>query len=195
MLPPKEVQMQIQTEAQQYASAVEGIRAFRVNDQATYAQAGELVKLAAANYKALNERRQEITRPILQAKNSVDALFKPGLEALAEIERLLRAKLSEYTVATTKAQAAVMQQSAAQAQMGIIPTTPIPEPPKANGVAVRVSWDFEVYDSDKVPRDLCSPDPKKIAERIAYADTPHTPPQDIPGVRFFLRGDTRVRTK
>lgn len=189
---PEETRLTIASRTEIYRSSLPGVHAFVIADQGTYEQAAALCKQVKGEYKHWNDERQQITRPILQAKNAADAFFKPGLDALAEIERVLRAKMADYTVATTRAQAAVMHASAVQAAAGIIPTTPIPEPPAAPGVSSRVRWSFEVFDPDAVPRELCSPDAAKIAQAIAYADTPHTPPREIPGVRFHLEAHMRV---
>lgn len=86
-----------------------------------------------------------------------------------------------------------MQAVSARLAAGEVPTDVIPEPAHVKGVSVRSKWAFEIMDPDAVPRELCSPDDKKIDAAIAYADTEHTPPQPIPGVRFYLRQDVRVR--
>lgn len=167
---------------------------FMVVDQATLDQAGTLVKSAKERWKDLETKRTSITKPLLEAKRGVDQLFKPVLDQYAEAEQVLKAKIGAYAAQREAERAAAMQASAAEYQAGGTPTEMIPEPPKTAGITTRQLWDFTVELPDLVPRELCSPDPDKIKAAIWYADSPHTPPQPIAGVKFFLRDQVTVRT-
>lgn len=154
----------------------------------------DLVKDVSAKYKALEELRKSLTKPILESKANVDNRFKPVLGALEALEKLLKDKIAGYTLAQQKARVEVMQASAALYQAGGTPTAIIPEPAQAKGITVRELWDFEVVDENALPREYMTPDPKKIRKAIWYADTPKTPPRPIPGVRFFLKSSVTVRS-
>ncbi len=167
---------------------------FQVVDQASLDRAAELVKAAKARWKDLEAERVKITRPMLEAKNAVDDLFRPAKELYSEAETVLKGKIGAYHAQVEALRIATMQQSAAEYQAGGTPTLAIPEPATAKGVSVRHVWAFNIKAPDLVPREFCSPDPAKIKAAIWYADTPHKPPNDIPGVEFYLADQVTVRT-
>lgn len=177
-----------------YTWSLEKIRALEIQDQTDYELATELAKNAHDNWKRLDKRRTDITKPILASKRSIDALFEPALRILATIREELKTKIGVYTSSQRTAQREAMQEAANQFAAGLVPSNPIPEAPQAKGVSVTEVWDFEITDPDKVPREYCSPDPAKIKAAIWYADTPKTPPQSIPGISFSLKVNTIIRT-
>lgn len=182
-------------EADNHIGALATVRELEINCQEDFDFASRLVQLAKVNLKRIDARRTAITKPLLQSKRAVDELFAPALGALNEIERILKGKLGAYSIATTQASAAAMASTALVYAAGGTPTEVIPEPAAARGISVKTSWSFEVVDPEAVPREYCSPDPDKIEAGIWYADTPHTPPRPIPGLRFFLKADVTVRQK
>lgn len=180
-------------ESARYLATLETVKGLQIADDADFAFVADLVKDAHANWKRLEERRTEITRPLLASKRKVDELFKPAQDALKQIEITLKGKIATYTEAQRAAQVEAMNVSAAQFAAGETPTAPIPDVPTAKGVSVgRSYWVAEVTDPEAVPRELCSPDAGKIACAIWYADTPNTPPRAIPGLAFRLQTDVRV---
>lgn len=181
------------TEAGLHAGSLEMVRSLDIDNADDFAFAGELIKCAKANCKRLDERRTAITKPLLASKRQIDDLFSPALNALKEIEQVLKGKIGAYTLKQTVALAQAMQVSAATYAAGGTPTDIIPEVATTKGVSTKVSWDFEVVNPDLVPREFCTPDRTKIAQAIWYADSPHKPPQPIPGVVFNLRTSVTVR--
>lgn len=182
-------------EATEFAKHLRTVQALEIVTSEDFAIAADMVKGARSHWKRLDERRKAITKPILDSKKKVDELFDPALDALKEIETVLKRKIGEYTKAQEAAQIAAMQASASEYQAGGTPTAIIPEVSRAKGVSVNSVWDFEITDPERVPRHLCSPDPAKIKAEIWYADTPRTPPRNIPGITFRLRTDVIVRVK
>lgn len=167
---------------------------FQIADQPTYDQAGGLAKAAKARWKELEDKRTGITKPLLEAKRNVDALFKPLQDAYLEAETLLKTKIGAYAARVEAERAQAMQRSAEEYAAGGTPTDVIPEPAKTAGVSTKQVWDFTVENPDLVPRELCSPDPEKIRAHIWYADTPKTPPRPVPGLAFVLKNQVMVRT-
>jgi hypothetical protein len=185
--------VEVESESSTYAQAAQQIRNWNIATDVDFAQASETVKLAKANFRRLDDKRKELTQPLLRVKNGIDKLFRPALDALEDIERTLKKGLADYTLGQQRLAASVMAESAALASQGVVPTAIVPEVPSAQGVSVKAVWDPIVTDPDAVPRELCSPDLDKIRARGWYADTVHNPPQEIPGVRWELRGQVTVR--
>lgn len=189
------IQREANNETARFLSTLETVKGLRVEDNADFEFVGELVRDAHDNWRRLEARRTEITKPILAAKRGVDDLFKPALDALKQIQDALKAKIAAYTEGQRAAQVAAMTASAEQFAAGETPTVAIAEVATAKGVSVgRSYWVADIVDAAAVPRELCSPDEKKIAEAIWYADTPQTPPRPIPGLAFRLKTDVVVRS-
>lgn len=188
-----ETRTELIQEAQSWQATEARVRSFAVATADDLDTAARWVKAAKASWKALEDKRKGITRPLLEAKNAADALFKPSQDALLGIEQHLKSEIANYHARIERERAAVMTAAAVSIARDEIPTAIVPEAARVEGITVKEYWDFDVIDPDAVPRELCSPDPEKIRAMIWYADTPHKPPQDIPGVRFFLKGRVTVR--
>lgn len=180
-------------EATEYQGALVTAKRLTIETAEDFAFAAELVKNAKANWTRLEARRTEITKPMLASKRKVDDLFKPALNALAEIERVLKVMIATYTEGQRALQVAAMNASAEAFAAGKTPTEMIPEVQEIKGVSVgRSYWVADVTNPDLVPRRLCSPDSTKIANEIYGAD-PRTPPPPVTGLVFRLQTDVIVR--
>lgn len=180
----------------QFAVAVEWralIENFTIATDEQQEQVMGLLREVKGKFKALEARRTEITGPLNAALRSVNDLFRPPKEKFEDLERLLKAKVAKYlelkrqanaTYAQLGAQAATPEQ-ATQILQQMVPV----EPPR--GVSVRSVWKFNVTDPDAVPRELCSPDVKKIGAACQYA--PDGQPLPIPGVQWFQDSSVTVR--
>ena len=127
-----------------------------------------------------DEKRKTITKPLNDAMKATNALFKPSLEAYKEVEKLLKDKIADYIARKQQANTAALHAAAAaatpeQAVRAIESTSPVAPP---GGVSIRYQWKFEVVDPNAVPRELCSPDDKKIQAALAAG-------MQVPGVRVF----------
>lgn len=177
----------------QWSDLAAQVKTFIVHDDATATIARDMAKKAREAFRGLEEKRKTITTPLLAAKNATDALFKPSLNAIAEIKRHYEQEIARYDLEREQARACVLVESTAQIAASIVPTTPIPEPVKVVGTSVRHHWEPTIVDPDLVPREFCSPDIAKIKAAIWYADTPHKEPQPIPGVSFEIKSTVVVR--
>jgi hypothetical protein len=166
---------------------------FTVVDDASAATARDMARKARDVHREIEEKRKTITTPLLAAKNATDALFRPTLDAVARIKRHYEQEIARYDLAREQARAAALVESAAAIARKEVPTEPIPEPVHVDKTSVRHVWEPEIVDADAVPREYCSPDLAKIKAAIWYADTPHKPPHDMPGVRFVLKSIVVVR--
>jgi hypothetical protein len=186
---------EVKTEITNWSECLAMAKTLQIESIEDFERASEFVKAARSQWKRVDERRQAITKPMLDAKRGVDKLFEPILALLKSIETELKAKIGAFTQKQEAAQIQAMQLSAAQYAAGGTPTAIIPEVPHAKGVSVKSVWRFRVTEPDRVPRHLCSPDPTKIEAEIWYADTPKTPPRPIPGIEFELETDVVVRVR
>lgn len=172
-----------------WAQGLAQVKAMSVDSPEDYARAGELTRLANANYAALETKRTGITKPLLEAKRNVDELFRAPLIALAGIVQELKGKLAAYDARTKAERARVMAESAEAHAAGLVPTELVPAPAAASGVSVREMLDFEIIDAPLVPRRYCTPDERIIREVIREAGDI----VQIPGVRVFRKSVVAVR--
>lgn len=163
-----------------------------VVDVDTMSQAADIATCARTRLRELEDERKTYSGPLHRAKALVDQVYKASTNPLANSIDTLKDKIAAWTAKREAERRATMVQSAAVYAAGGTPTDPIPEPPRAPGVSVRRVWVARVVDAEQVPRNLCSPDPTKIADAIAYADT-ETPPRPIPGLEFHQEERVAIR--
>lgn len=73
---------------------------------------------------------------------------------------------------------------AAEAEIQI--QTPVQPPkPKAEGMHIRKTWEFEIQDQGQVPREFCSPDSAKIKAYVSAFKGDE--PIGIQGIRFYQK--------
>lgn len=195
MIDLQKTSSEVSEEKTKIKAVLEFVEGFIIQSDDDFTFAGRVIRDAKATFKRIDERRREITSPLLQAKQSVDALFRPALDSLTGVEALLKKKIGEYTAAKERERAAVMLDSANTYATGGVPTAIIPARPEAQGVSVRNVWEYEIIDADQVPRNFCSPDHDKIKmSRDWSAYNEHHPPPPIPGIRFYQTQAVRVRS-
>lgn len=176
VLAQKEAQVQSAT-AEEWLGL---LRNFVVQSDEQQEQIAGVLRDVKTRYKLIEDKRTEITKPLNQALRAVNDLFRPPKQRFEELEALLKGKITAYLDAKHRANEERLRQVAAaqtpaMAQLGLATVSPVAPP---TGVTVRKVWKYEITDPDLVPREYCSPDPKKIA-----AADPST--AEIPGVRFF----------
>lgn len=192
------IQEELVHEAAQTSEAMTLLQSFQIHTPEDFAFAGGVLKTVKARWKELEEKRTSVTGPINQALRQINDWFRPVQKPLKDAEELLKARIGTYEITQAAAREEAMLAAASAAAEGdqakalehvseIVPTAIVP------GVAIKAVWAFEITNEAEVPREYLSVDPKKIQASIWYADTPHTPPRPIPGVRFFLEGQVRVR--
>ncbi len=148
---------------------------------------------AKARIDRIEEKRKEFTAPLNKVVKGLNDFFRPPREAFENLERHLKQLVATYLETKARANVTAMQvvatastpQQAAEALATIAPVAP------SRGVSVRPVWKFQVIAPDEVPRELCSPDPKKIAAACQYG--PDGQPAPIPGVQWFQESVVTVR--
>ena len=170
-------------------AAVDGLSAMVVATDEQCEFASQLLREIKGAWHVLEEKRTSITGPLNKALRATNELFRPASRSLEHGEAILKLKISDYLAAKERARAAALQAAAAAttpeaAQQAIAHVAPVAPPA---GVSVRKVWRFEVVDQNLVPRELCSPDAKKIEAAF------HGGATAIPGVRFFQEDQVSAR--
>jgi hypothetical protein len=183
---------------------------YAIDGPDAFAQAGEHLQRVKGVAKRLEAGRDRYVRPLNQEVKNINNLFASLGDRLAGIERTIkramaawadaeRARLADQqrhldeearkqreklAMQAAKAEAAGKTEKAEDLQLRaattVAPVVPR-EPPKVAGVSMRAVWKYEITNPAIVPREMCSPDPKKIAAIVAALKSE----TNIPGVRVY----------
>lgn len=152
--------------------------------------AGAIQDAISKALKRLETERKSVTAPLDEAKKLVMAQEKKLAAPLNERLAALKALTSAYATECARrieeerrrreeeerraAEAAVAAEDADpfgfNAPAAPVPAAapmPMPTMPKTSANRMVERWDFEVVDANSVPRELCSPDEKKIRAFLA----------------------------
>jgi len=154
-----------------------------VTDAVTLADAEELVKLVKANWKRIDEAKKSIASPLWNAHRNVLAYFSPPLEMLSKAEMHLKGEIARHARETAAKQIEAMQAVSQGADIVIPATTEL-----SKGISVRTEQRWEIVNADEVPRQFCSPDPKKIQAHLDAGGL-----EAIPGIKFVDKEIVTVR--
>ncbi len=181
---PTNTRTELAAESSAAADVLEALAAMPVASQEDLDFAGTMLVDVKAKFKALEEKRTAITKPINAAKREVDALFAPVLEPLKQAEGILKEKIAAYTVAREAERRAALT-SGETNPLALVPAE------QTKGVSVREVWDWEVENRDIIPREFMY-----VAEDAMHhhINSHKGEPPPIPGIRFYKRGEVRVRT-
>jgi hypothetical protein len=171
-----------QTEAQ---SLRDRIKAMPIT-MANLSLAEEIRKQAKKKRTQLEAELKKITAPLLEAEKAARDLFRPAISALTEAEGDLKTRMLNVRNAAVAANATAMKAAGERLAEGdtrgaalagaAIQDTALPQ-----GVHERKRWNFRVVDEAQVPRELCSPDDKKIRAYVAAYENRNA----IPGVEIY----------
>lgn len=178
------VKVEVQTAAQDANEALDLIRSFPCETADDEAAIAGFVREFRAREKAIDEKRTKVTKPLLQAKKEVDALFAPVLEALKQAQAICRAKLADAEARRATERARALAVAVASPSVATLAAA-AQETPKPAGVGYRTSWNFTVNDIDQVPREYMTIDWSKI-NITAQGFTGDTPPPPIPGGEWSM---------
>jgi len=178
-----------------HPEAMQKVAAWQICDDAQQEFAAQLLREVKAEWEIVEAERKKITKPLADVKKATDALFKPVLRALEDVEARLKEKIAGYMQAKQQANVAALQAAAsAPTALAAAQQANFYEPVQApQGVSVRQVWKFEVTDPSAVPRELCSPDMQKIAAALQAKTDKYGQPDLIPGVRVFQEAQVTSR--
>lgn len=140
--------------------------------------------------KMIKERKEAITKPLMEALNSARDLFKPIESNLAEAERIVKGKMVAYSDAQEKAaeeerlrlakrvEKGTMKAETAVAKMESIQEAPTSVQGKAGAMAFRTIKKYRVVDESKIPREFLVPDMGKITEALKAG-------RQVPGAEVY----------
>lgn len=162
--------------------------------------ASEMIKDVKRFYKEIDAERQEYTKPLNAMLGDVNGLYQPVLKKLTAIEAALKVAVGNYTRVQQEKQRAMLAAAAAEAAsqktreqaeavvqqaLQVAQATPTK---KVEGVSVTEVWDFELVDTDQVPRQYLAVDATKVKAAIKAGV------REIPGLRIFSKASVRVTT-
>lgn len=149
---------------------------FEIADSEAAEIVGDILSDTHDKIKELENKRKEITKPLLEAKRAADALFKPAVNALEEVKVLLKGKLTDWVRTQEEARTEALE-SGDVAQALATPEAAAPE-----GTATRRVWTFEIEDFSLIPREFLALDVSKIKEEMKTKGPENV---EIPGIRVF----------
>jgi hypothetical protein len=161
-------------------------------------EANETLKLVKTEVRAITEMKTSATKPMNEALQTVRSWFKPLEQLCEDVERILKNKIADRTLALRKKAEEDTQKLLAAADtsdyntLSALVTTAATDP-KLQGTSVREVWAAVITDPNLVPREWCVPDEKKIAA-VARATKPDVTPTPIPGVTFTKKSQVSTRT-
>ena len=159
---------------QQATKALNAANEVKIETQEQYEGATDLLSKIKQVGKMLKERKEEITRPLMDALNSARDLFKPIEQSHAEAERIIKSKMVSYQDEQERIQAierakiaarvekGTMKQETAIKKMEAMPEVPTTAHGKVGMVSTRIMKKLVITDENAVPREYCSPDSTKI---------------------------------
>jgi len=189
---------------EQQASLVRHLEGVAVTDDREEKDAGDLLIAARGALAQAEETRKGLIRPIDEARDRINALFKPYTDRLRTSITSLNDALTRYhdqklkraeeeRLAALAEEAARIAEARETGELLEFRPTPAPEMPGKTArahlgtVTYREDYDIQIVDPRRVPRDLCEPSMQRIRARVKSGVT------EIPGVLISKRYITVAR--
>lgn len=160
-----------------------------VSTQEAADKAQQFATALAQEIDAIELMRTGATKPLLESKRTVDGWFKPITDDMKALREQLLRSVATWIEAEKARHALAMQEAAVAHSAGdeekrntalaVVNEAAAAKKPK--GVSYKQKWVAVVVDPDKVPREFCSPDVRKLAQ---YAAGCEGEPAPVEGVRF-----------
>lgn len=160
-----------------------------------------VISQANKAHKTALEAKRKHAAPLLEAEQLIKAQCAAWVESQERARRLaeaeLRSKAKEAEEIRLLEEAAALETVDPQAAEALLEQAQNVEPsislgdftPKVEGVSYGETWDFEIVDESKIPREYLVLDLVKI-RKVVKALKAMT---DIPGVRVFARKSVAVK--
>lgn len=171
-------------------SFLEIIKDYRLQNEDSYAQAGEVLKLVKKRMRALDDERTLLVKPLNDDVREINGYFRPATQALEQMAKSLQAMMAQYV---KEREAEQVRQLAAYAEKARVdksycakvPVTPLT---RLEGIGTRRVTRWEVSDLAAVPREYLTVDSRKVAEALEKGKT-------IPGIVVVEDIQIVARTK
>ena len=177
---------------------VEGVEPFVIEDDEDLQFIANMLKDMKKQYKELEARRKTVTKPMHDALVAFRAFYKPTLDVLKELEKLLKSKIGEYTLKQQELEEQKAKELAAAArdkdfERALAVSSTMREVPKVDGITVSEKWDYEIVSKEAVPE--WAKEVSDAAVRTYIKEFGKTKPADVPGLRFFKVGGVSATTR
>jgi len=180
--------------AQDYEGAagfLRGIKGMRARIDEAF---DPIISAAHRTHREACRQKQKIEAPVIRAETEIKGKMGEYLAVEERTRREEEARLQAQAKAQEEerriAEAMALEQTGDHAAAEQAIAAPVDVPPvilptmqaRVDGISVRESWKHEITDENAVPREFCSPDPKKIGAHVRSGMTAIKP---IPGVRAW----------
>ena len=168
----------------QSQSIVSQATSLKITNDGSYNDAVSMLTAVAQIKKSLEEKRKFFVEPLNKHVTSINTMFKEYSAPLTNADTALRSKIADF-----RAKEQAKQQEKPQDPViasAIVKTTHSVTGGRVTGTK---RWTYEIDNENKVPREFCSPDPKKIKGAMDMGM------REITGVRIFEIEDLKVYTK
>lgn len=152
----------------------------KITSQPGVEAAGKFLQQVKGKAKTLETERTKVTKPLLEAKRTVDGWFKPAKEALNMLEAHLKSAINTYLREQEAARLAALQ---AGDHEGALATE---QPTLPAGVQQRTIWKWRVTDPALVPDEYKVIDSAKVTAQV----NEHKGNTAIPGIEAYA--DTSI---
>lgn len=183
-------------ESEEQEELVRAFEDLKITSEEDCRQVTDFIRKVKAENKALEERKQNVTRPLMGVVEEVRGWFRPAQNWLSQAEAVLKQKLADYRAEVDRKNQAAMALLAAAAEQKdtralAVATQQFVETPQVKGLGMRTVWDWKLVDPSAVPREFLSVDPAKVKAHIQAAGK--STPAAIPGLEIYARTQVSVR--
>ena len=181
-------------QAQQVAAAVPTLS---ISNAAEYLQAGQGLVEIKSRWKAVEEKRTSLVKPLNDVVKNINAMFKPVLDQWDTTMDVVKRAMHDYQVREADAQRKALEAAATMAQQGqtgqefhALVAQGSAMPAKLQGITSRVIWRWKVTDAALVPREYLCVDASKLDAVVKEAKEG----VKIPGIEVYREEVIAVRT-
>lgn len=181
-------------QAQQVAAAVP---ALSISNAAEYLQAGQGLVEIKSRWKAVEEKRTSLVKPLNDVVKNINAMFKPVLDQWDTTMDVVKRAMLDYQVREADAQRKALEAAATMAQQGqtgqefhALVAQGSAMPVKPQGITSRVIWRWKITDAALVPREYLCVDASKLDAVVKEAKEG----VKIPGIEVYREEVMAVRT-
>ena len=166
-------------------------RDLSVTNSDEYVLAGQLQGELLRLQKLIEEYWEPMRSSAREAYDAVLAKKKAMLDPVEETYRALSKKAGDWYLADKRTREEAAEKAAKKAEKKGLPPPPEKAAPELVGAQARTSWDFEVINEAKLPREFLTPDLAKIrgVVRAMKGDT------RIAGIRVYEKASVNGRTQ
>lgn len=188
LIPGAAVQAELLAEASEAKEVLDMVRKYEIDGQEDYDFANEALGDVKAAWKDLDAKQKKVTKPLNDVLKEVRGWFKPAKDFYSQAEALWKSKILDAHKRAEEEQDKALRAAQEAHQSGDVEAvreamvrSNVSEIQQASNVTLSKSWDFEIVDAGKIPREYLIPDVKAISGVIkSLGDR-----ANIPGIRVF----------